>query len=206
MNDTNRALNRGLLFLGGLVLLVIGAAVALAASWPVAAELWQQSANATREWIRTAHQTTLLGDSRVSWFVVAVLAALVLAVAFAITVMARLGGGRSAAVVRVPRGDDPAGEVIVNNAFATTALTQSLDASPAVLGARVSVRSVRGENVLHVIVTPDTHSSPVEVAKQVGQLIDNLATLTGTVTPACISMRAGVGAIARHQNDTARVH
>ena len=47
MNDTNRALNRTVLFLVGLVLIVVGGAAATAVAIPAVGEVWASSVKAS---------------------------------------------------------------------------------------------------------------------------------------------------------------
>ncbi|MGO1768765.1 MAG: hypothetical protein ACTHZX_02320 [Microbacterium sp.] len=193
MNATNRAVNRIVLLIVGLVLFVAGAAGVTAAVWPLAGELWTRGLTiATDGMVELDAATRVSEATTASWFVVAVLAVLLLIVVFAFVVCSRLGGGRSGIVVREESADGAQGPVTIRNGFASDALTHSLAARADTLSARVSARRVRGSDVLHVRVTPRQNTSPADVADAVTRLVDNLAHLTGRETPTYVSIHSGV--------------
>ncbi len=193
MNATNRAVNRLILFISGIVLVAAGAAAVTASVWPVAADVWKTVMSTAADWMVVADKDTRIADSTaVSWFVVAVLAALLVVVVVAVLVIARLGGGRSSSVIRAEAGEGAQGPVTIRQEFAADAITHSLDRHQEILFVRVRGRRVRGADVLHVSVTPRQNTSPVDVANTVTNLVDNLATLTGRETPTYVSIHSGV--------------
>lgn len=195
MNATNRGVNRTVLLLAGLVLLSAGAAALLASVNPVAATTWGRWSQSAISWMQGAEDATRIsGTSPSSGFTISVLAVLLLVIVGAVVVIARLGGGRSSVMIREETGDGVHGAVMIRQGFASDAITGSLAARPDILTSRVSASRVRGEDVLHVSVTPRQNASPLEVAETVTRLVDNLATLTGRQTPTCISIHAGVRA------------
>lgn len=195
MKSTNRALNRVILLIVGLVLLVAGAAAVTAVVWPSAGAIWNAGILTAVEWMIDADEQSLLSDSTtLSWFVLAILAVLVLIVVTAVTVIARLGGGRSSVVIRAEAAEGAQGSVTIRDRFASDAITHSLARRDEILSSRVTSRRVRGTDVLHVSVTPQQNTSPVDVAATVSRLVDNLATLTGRETPTYIAIHSGVRA------------
>jgi hypothetical protein len=118
----------------------------------------------------------------------------VLLIVLAIGMICRLGGGRSSVVVRDEGGPDSLGPVTIREGFAADAITSSLANHAEILTSKVSTHRLRGDDVLHVSVTPRQNVSPVQVADTVGRLVDNLATLTGRQTPTCITIHTGVRA------------
>ena len=78
MNDTNRALNRTVLFLVGLVLLVVGGAAATAAAIPAVGEVWASSGSAAIDALRAAGDATTIGGTTLSWAVIGATAAFII--------------------------------------------------------------------------------------------------------------------------------
>ncbi|MGI6879610.1 hypothetical protein [Microbacterium sp. gxy059] len=195
MNATNRGVNRAVLFLVGLVLVAAGSAVVLASVWPVAARIWGTWTGTAVSWMQDADEASRLSDgTTLSGFAIGVLAVLLVIIVGAVTVIARLGGGRSSVVIRDEAGDGVQGPVVIRQGFASDAITQSLASRGEILASRVSASRVRGTDVLHVSVTPRQNTSPLDVAGTATRLVDNLAILTGRETPTLISIRSGVRA------------
>ncbi len=204
MNDTNRAVNRIVLIVVGLILLAAGAATALAALWPAAGEIWKSTSTTAVDWMTAAYNGTPVSENTVvNWFALGILAVLLLLVVSVIAVIANLGGGKSAVVVREDAPEDKFGPITIRGSFASEAITNSLSHNPAILSARVTSRKVKGEDVLHVSVTPRQNTSPTLVASTVSGLVDNLAELLGRPTPTVISIHSGVRA--RLASDQSRV-
>lgn len=205
MNATNRATNRIVLFLAGLILLAAGVCAILALVWPVAAQTWEAWAGTAVAWMQEVDESSRLSDGlTVSGLVIGVLAVLLVVVVGAVAVMIRLGGGRSSVVIREENGQGSQGAVVIRQGFASDAITRSLHSRGEILSSRVSASRVRGTDVLHVSVTPRQNTSPAEVAETVTRLVDNLAILTGRETPALISIHSGVRA--RLAGDRPRVN
>lgn len=193
MNATNRVLNRAVLLVIGLVLLALGAATVAAACWPAAKRVWGSWTTSALAWMHQADQRSRLwSTASLSWFVLALLVALTLVVLFAIVVITHLGGGRSSDLVRLPAEEGNRGTVRVEQGFAADALASSLAGHDDILATRVSLWRVKGEQVMHVVLTPRQNTSPVEVASTVTGLLDNLGALTGASTPTVVSLHAGV--------------
>lgn len=193
MNDTNRAMNRIILLVCGLVLLGAGAAAATSVLYPGAGEVWRTSMTTANDWMVHADQMTRISEATAaSGFTVAFLAVLLLVVVFAIVVITRLGGGRSNSVIREEAREGVQGAVTIHHGFAADAITHALTRREELLSTRVDTRRVRGADMLHVSVTPRQNTSPVEVAETVTELVDNLATLTGRETPTLVSIRSGI--------------
>ncbi|WP_029150568.1 hypothetical protein [Microbacterium indicum] len=193
MNDTNRAVNRVVLMVAGVLLLAAGAGALAAMAWPAAGDAWAAGGAAAIEWMRRAHDATRVSEATtLSWFVLALLAALLLVVVFALVVVARLGGGRSGSVARFEPGEGAQGAVTIRQGFASDAIARSLDGDRDILACRVDTRAVAGEDVLHVSVTPRRGTSPAAVASAVTALLDSLEVLTGRDAPALVSIRSGI--------------
>lgn len=195
MNATNRGTNRTVLLLAGLLLLAAGACTVLTSVWPVAAQNWEAWAGTAVSWMQGADESSRLSEATtVSGLTIGVLAVLLVIVVVAVVVIVRAGGGRSSVVIREESGDGAQGSVVIRQRFASDAITHSLASRSEILTSRVSASRVRGEDVLHVSVTPRQNTSPVDVAETVTRLVDNLTVLTGRETPTLISIRSGVRA------------
>ncbi|GAA3663655.1 hypothetical protein [Microbacterium marinilacus] len=195
MNGTNRVVNRIVLLVVGVVLLAGGAATVLAATWPVAGDVWSTATSSAVDGMIGADERTRLSDATTaSGLVLAVLAVLLLIVVVAIVVIAKLGGGRTGTVIRAEAAEGAQGPVTIRHGFVSDAITHSLAGHDEILSSRVSARRVKGDDVLHISVTPRRNTSPVDVADTVTRLVDNLATLTGQATPTYVSIHSGVRA------------
>jgi ABC-type multidrug transport system fused ATPase/permease subunit len=195
MNHTNRALNRTILLIFGLVLVALGAAAVTVASWSPAAEYWTRNADGVGAWIERAVDATTIGTTTLSWMAVAALALIVLLVVVLIVTAVRIiGGGRSRTVFRSGAQENPLGRVVVEEGFVSDALTHSLAQRDEILFSNVTADDVRKQTVMHVSVTPRQNTSPKDVLEDVDQLVTNLATLTGRDMPTFISIHSGLRA------------
>lgn len=192
MNDTNRALNRIVLIIVGIVLLALGAAVVTVMALPVAADYWTGATEAGRTWIDDAIATTTMGATALSGLAIGVLALIVLLVILLIVILTRIGGGRTRTVLRGSASDNPIGRVHVRAGFVSDALQHSLRERSDILFSSVSANDVRKQPVMHVSVTPRQNTSPKQVLEDVDRLVSNLATLTGEEVPTYISIHSGL--------------
>lgn len=193
MNATNRAVNRIVLCVVGLVLFAAGAITAAAAVSPDVRGYWESFVDGARTWLVDTDAATRIHESTtLSWLSVGALALLVVIVAVAVLIVARLGGGRSSTVTRSEAIDGAIGPVTVLQGFAQDALGESLHRDESILAAKITTSRIRGEDVLHVAVTPRQNASPIVTARTVTTLVDNLARLTGAETPTFVSIHAGL--------------
>ena len=198
MNRTNRALNRILLFLIGLLLLAIGAVLITIIAWPTATEYWTGATEAGQSWLQDAVDQTRIGATAVSWIAIAALALIVLLVVLLIVALTRIGGGRTHTVLRSTGSQSSLGRVTVQESFVSDALKHSLNQRDEILFSSVTVNDIRKQPVMHISVTPRQNTSPRQVVKDVDQLVTNLATLTGKDTPTYISVHSGLRAKLAH--------
>ncbi|MGR0221171.1 hypothetical protein [Agromyces sp. ZXT2-6] len=195
MNNTNRALNRTILLLVGIVLVGLGASAVIATAWPPAAEYWTRAGDAAGSWIEQAVDETMIGTTTLSWMAVAALALIVLLVVILLATAVRIiGGSRSRTVFRSSGRENPLGRVVVEEGFVSDALTHSLEQRDEILFSSVTADDVRTQPVMHVSVTPRQNTSPRDVVEDVDQLVTNLAALTGRDMPTFISIHSGLRA------------
>lgn len=193
MNDTNRALNRTLLLIVGIVLLALGAATVALFAWPPAAQLWTTGTEAASTWLDQTIAASVISGT-LSWVSVGALALLLILVVLLSIVLARLGGGRSHTVLRSVGQENPLGRVEIRDTFVSDALQHSLGKRPEILSTAVTAHVVRNQPVMQVNVTPRQNTSPRQVAQDVDHLVTNLATLTGRDVLTYICIRSGLRA------------
>lgn len=194
MNDTNRVLNRVVLFVVGLVLISLGAVAVLATAWNPARDAWSAATGAGDSWLAGAAEATAIGATTASWVAVGGVAVIVLAVALLIFLLTRVGGGRSRVVLRSAASETPLGRVVVREGFASDALKNALSTRPDVLSVSVSAADIRRQPVMHVAVTPRQNTDPRALAEDVDRLVANLAIVTGQQIPTYISVHSGLRA------------
>lgn len=199
MNNTNRAANRIVLLIVGLVLLCAGAAAALALAWPAAASVWTNTADTVDAWLTDMADRTQLADGS-PWNAVSLggLAVLLVLVVLLITVVARLGGSRSRTVFRGSGDANERGRITITESFVSDAVSASLSDRDEILTTHVTANDVRKQPVLHVSVTPRQNTNPRELADRVNGLLTNLATLTGENTPTYVSIHTSLRARLAH--------
>jgi hypothetical protein len=192
MNDTNRALNRAVLLLAGLVLTVLGGAAAAAAAVPAIASTWSTAGSYVVDAFGAAADSTRIDGASLSWVAIAAVAVLVATAAVLIWALTTLVSRRSKTVLRSGGQQTPLGRVIVTEAFAADAVKSSLARQPDVIAASVTAHSVRDQPVLHVSVTTRHNADPRDVVDHVMRILDGLTAVAGTETAGYISVHGGV--------------
>lgn len=198
MNRTNRALNRIVLFIVGILFLAIGAVLVAIIVWPAGAEYWTGAIEAGQGWLDNAIATTTVGATTISWIAIAALVLILFLVILLIVALTRVGGGRSHTVLRSTGSQNPLGRVTVQESFVSDALRNSLDQRDEILFSSVTANDIRKTPVMHVSVTPRQNTSPAQVVADVDRLVSNLATLTGKNVQTYISVHSGLRAKLAH--------
>ena len=199
MNATNRFANRTGLFILGLILLALGAAVIAATTVPEWGTWWTDGGRATRRWLDQAIADTRIADTTVSWVAVISLAIFLIVIIILIATLTRLGGGRTSTVLRTSRGvGDDNGAIIVDSSFTSDTLGHTLGKRPDVLFSSVSAHRIHKTPVMHLSVTPRQNTSPKELADDVDHLLGNLTVLTGENIPTYLSIHSGLRARLAH--------
>lgn len=198
MNNTNRALNRILLFVIGLLFLVIGGVAIAIASWPTAGDLWAQAGADAESWLDQAGAATAIAGGQASWLGIGAVAAILVVIVLLILALTSVAGRRSKTAMRSSGAQNPLGRVTVTESFVSDAVKNSLARRDEILSSSVTADDIRREPVLHVSVTPRQNTDPRELADHVDRLLTNLATLTGSDTAAFVSIRTGLRARLAH--------
>jgi hypothetical protein len=194
MNNTNRFINRTLILVVGIVLFAVGAGIVIVFAWSAAADWWTTFAAYAHTWLDDAITRTTIGNTTANWVAFGSLAAIAIVIVLLIVTLARLGGGRTNALIRTGGHDSADGRIVIDTGFASDALMKSLGERPEILFGRVSTANVRRKPMLHVSITPRQNTSPRHVADDVERLLDNLTALTGQHIPTYVSIHSGLRA------------
>lgn len=199
MNDTNRAVNRTVLLIVGLLLTALGAAAILAVTWAPARDIWTGAGENSESWLEQAAKVTQIGGTTLTWLALGGLAVIVvLIVLLIVTIVRTVSGGRSKTVLRSSGAENPIGRVTVTEAFASDALKNSLAGRDEILSTAVTANDIKRQSVMHVSVTPRQNTSPRELTGHIDSLLTGLARLTGQDPPTYISIHTGLRAKLAH--------
>lgn len=204
MNQTNRFVNRFVLFVLGAVLLVIGALLIFTASAPPVADVWSSIGSGAQGWIADTWDATAIAGTGLAWIALAFVVALVLVIVLLVILVTRTIRGRRRTALQATAEDNTGGRIVITEGFAASAVKQAVDAHDEVLSSRVTASAVSGRPVLHVAITPRQNTSPRQVAHMVDELVENLGALTGEQLDAYVSIHTGLRA--RLARDERRVH
>ncbi|MFF2050564.1 hypothetical protein ACFVU2_03090 [Leifsonia sp. NPDC058194] len=177
MNSTNRALNRALLAVVGLLALAVAASLAWLLVTPNGAELWRTWSRTAVAWTDDVFGRPLWSGTTVSLAAVVALAAAVVAVVLLLAFALRQGGGSTATVVRA-RGDD--GGIEIDTAVPARLLVERLRGVPGVASVAVSAYRVRRQPALKVTVDCRRGASPRTVVDAIDDAVLRLGQALGT--------------------------
>ncbi|KZE42524.1 hypothetical protein [Microbacterium sp. T32] len=189
MRNTNRALNRIVLFIVAAVLLAFGALVIAVAAVPGWADAWTRTADGIRGWAE--------GIGEPAFGIGAIAALAVIALVLVLIAVGAVRGKRRVPLQSTGTESDT-GRITVTDGFAAAALKNSLDERDEILVSRIASNEVRKETVLHVSVTPRQNTSPRRIAEDVDTLVTNLATLTGQQFRTFVSVHSSLRAKLAH--------
>lgn len=198
MNNTNRALNRTLLLIIGLLFLALGALGIAIMSWPTAADIWTSAGDGARSWLDQAIAASAIAGGALSWVGIGAVAAIVIVIVLLVVALISIAGRRSKTVFRSTGAQNPLGRVTVTESFVSDAVKNSLAIRDEILSAQVTANDIRKQPVLHVSVTPRQNTDPRELVDHVDRLLTNLATLTGRETETYVSIHTGLRARLAH--------
>lgn len=198
MNNTNRALNRTLLAIIGLLFLGLGAIGIAVMSWPTATDIWTSAGKDASSWLDQAIAATAIAGGSLSWIGLGAVAAILVVVVLLILALTSISGHRSKTVLRSSGAQNPLGRVTVTESFVSDAVKNSLATRDEILSAQVTANDIRRKPVLHVSVTPRQNTDPRELVDHVDRLLTNLATLTGRDSETYVSIHTGLRARLAH--------
>ena len=189
MSQTNRALNRILLALLGLVLLAAGGLTTAAGLVPEVATAWTATAGSGLDRSGELLSTALLPGAAHSWWAVAAVAGLVLAAALSITWLASQGGGRTPRLLTERDGDR--GNTVVDTGLVAACVSESLAGNRLVLASSVSAWGVQGRTGLRLRLEARKGASPREIADTAEELVLGLDRLLGHPVPVLVRITSG---------------
>jgi hypothetical protein len=198
VNTTNRALNRTLLLIIGLLFLGLGAVGVAIMSWPTATDIWTSAGKDARSWLDQAIAATAIAGGSLSWIGIGAVAAILVVVVLLILALTSIAGRRSKTAFRSTGAQNPLGRVTVSESFVSDAVKNSLATRDEILSAHVTANDIRNTPVLHVSVTPRQNTDPRELVDHLDRLLANLATLTGRDTETYVSIHTGLRARLAH--------
>ena len=198
MNNTNRALNRTLLLIIGLLFLGLGAIGVAIMSWPTATDVWTSGGKGARTWLDQTIAATAIAGGNLSWIGVGAVVAILLVVVLLILALTSVAGRRSKTVLRSSGAQNPLGRVTVTESFVSDAVKNSLATRDEILSSSVTANDIKSRPVLHVAVTPRQNTDPRELVEHVDRLLTNLAALTGRETETYVSIHTGLRARLAH--------
>lgn len=198
MNNTNRALNRVLLLIIGLLFLALGAVGIAIMSWPTATDIWTSAGENARSWLDQAIAATAIAGGSLSWIGIGAVVAILVVVVLLILALTSIAGRRSKTAFRSTGAQNPLGRVTVTESFVSDAVKNSLATRNEILSTQVTANDIRNTPVLHVAVTPRQNTDPREVVDHIDRLLTNLATLTGRDTETYVSIHTGLRARLAH--------
>lgn len=175
MNATNRALNRAGILIVGLVLLLVGTGVVVAAAVPRWLQGWQDGVEAFAVPFDPADAGTLA----------IVLAACVLVIVLLAVFVLRQGRGHTRTLVR--RGGS-SGEVVVDAKVAATLIEAALEDHPAIESVSVSGYRVRRTPALKIALSVRRGSSPTDVRDAVDGVVARWDALLGSEVPVLVTI------------------
>lgn len=194
MTATNRALNRALLIIVGVVLIGISASLfALVASamwrseWKSRSQDLQNAANAAfgdHLWAGTS----LSGSSLIA------LAGAAVFVALLIIFILRQGGGRTRDILQL---HSDSGRVTVNTDVIDTLVADALSSHPEVIKTSVTSYRVRGQSVLKITLRARRGASPRRLVDEIDRVTGRLHHAFGNPLPVFVELIGGSQPVAR---------
>lgn len=189
MNDTNRALNRTLTAVIGLLAVLIGAALIAIGAVPAIRAGYRSTAPAIHHAITGWLKTLPLFDTGTSWGWIFILAVLVLIVIMLLSFIFRQGRGQEPILLR--ENPTPAGTTIIDADVAKQAIQDTLDGRPEFITSRVSTYRVHSTPVLKISVTCRRGVSPREATTTIQDTLTAFDALLGHEIPALIQISGG---------------
>lgn len=189
MNNTNRALNRILVAVIGLLALLIGAGLVAVGTVPAVRDGYQSIAPALHEDLTSWMGALPLFDTGLSWYWVFLVALLVVIIVLLLVLIFRQGHGQEQTLVE--EDPTPAGRTIIDAVVAEQSIQDALDGHPELLASRVSTYSVHRTPVLKVSVTCRRGVSPRDVTQMIENTLTAFDAVFGREIPALIQISGG---------------
>lgn len=190
MNNTNRALNRAVIFLIGLALLLTGAAATAIALIPAIRDPFTTSAQDAPALVSSWLQASPVATSDISWISIGLLALLLLVVLLLVAFIVRQGNGHTGTLhIDTATGT---GTTILDTSVAEHSLQEALSTRPEILSSHVTSYDVRGTSVLKVTAVARRGVSPKDIADTIDSHLRALDRLLGIEIPALVQISGGL--------------
>lgn len=195
MNNTNRALNRLALLLVGLLLVLVGAAVAAAVLVPDWLERWRTEASRIQDGLVDVTGSTALAGTGHSWLLAAVVAVCLLVIVLLAVGVLRQGHGQTRTLFAMTRsrseGGAP-GTVTVDGHVAEQAIGETLDGYPGLVSARVTTYLVRTTPTLVITGMVRRGVSPHDARVFIDETVLAWDAVLGREIPVVIQLNSGL--------------
>ncbi|MCH8560625.1 MULTISPECIES: hypothetical protein [unclassified Nesterenkonia] len=188
MNGTPRSLNRLLITLLGVLLIAAGTLTAAAGLNPSIAQAWSRTGTDTWAWVLEQLRSAPMGDTGISWWTVALVGLVVLAILLLLRWIFSQGGGRSD---RLGVRSTSSGTTTVDHSLAARAIREAMEGDGEVLSLRVSSWKIKGGYGVQMVVRARRGASPRRIAATAEEAIAGLDTLLGELIPILVHIRAG---------------
>ncbi|WP_445996994.1 hypothetical protein ACUWEX_02340 [Okibacterium fritillariae] len=198
MTGKHAALNRFFLFLIGLVLALIGAAIGFLGFAPAAEKAWRSGAGSGVDTLADAAQASAIPGTQTHWVAAAAVLLGVIAAALLISWMIaqRQRVRRTAARAE---GDNGLGEIVIDNRAFEQIVEARLADEPGIIASNVrSVPAGRTNTGVRVRITTRRGASPARIAAEANTAVDEAQTILGKKIPVLITVRAGARAALGH--------
>lgn len=194
MNNTNRALNRILILVTGVIFLAVAAVLALLATQASAQSAFDTGAATIRttvtQWLQATPLTvTVPGGVPHSWLWLVAIAVLVVIIIALLSIIVRQGRGHTGQLISEQTTDW--GSTRVDSAVAEQSLHHALAAHTEFLSARVSTYRVARSAVLKISVTCRRGTNPADAVRVVEHNLRALDDLLGRSIPALVQVSGG---------------
>ncbi|TFC94112.1 MULTISPECIES: hypothetical protein [Cryobacterium] len=204
MNSTNRVLNRGFIFLVGLLILVVGATLTIVAAVPVVRERWAAATSAgvdtVTRWLQATPMPDFVAPLTGSWLWLIAIAAGVSLIAALAVFSLRQGHGHTGRLASV-NGNN--GAVAIETKVAEQAIQDALAKRPELVDSHVSTYLVRHRPTLKVAITCRRGISPRAASNIVDEVLSSFDDLLGLRVPALVQISGGFRA---RTSQGARLH
>jgi hypothetical protein len=189
MSSTHRGLNRFLLILLGLALLGSGALTAAAGILPNLARIWTETGTQALDLAREQLPVAAIPGAGVSWWTIAAIGSIILAVILLVGWISSQGGGRTGHAGS--RDDGGHGTTTVDAGLLDQAVKAATAGNDGILTASVTSWTVKGDPALKLSIQVRKGASPAAITATSRELVAGIDGLLGEPLPVLIRIGAG---------------
>lgn len=198
MTGKHAALNRFLLFLIGLVLALVGAAIGYLGFAPAAEKAWRSAAGDSVDTLADAAQASAIPGTQTHWIAAAAVLLGVIAAALLISWMIAQRQRVRRTAARAD-GAEGLGDIVIDNRAFEQIVEARLANEPGIIASNVrSVPAGRADTGVRVRITTRRGASPARIAGEANSAVEEAQTILGKKIPVLITVRAGARAALGH--------